>query len=130
MTKAGAVSANMPLLLFVHVARTSPLLQVLSTATNLRRLMMGNTNITGTISCKLFEEHELKTVMFSVNNLEGDLPECVLGVSVLWCVEPTACVCAYGCGQGAFVVLVCSHLPPPSSAAAAAATSTVVLHCC
>lgn len=58
-----------------------PLLQVLSTAPALRRLMMGNTNITGRIPCRLFEEHELKTVMFSVNQLEGDLPECVLAVS-------------------------------------------------
>lgn len=43
--------------------------------------MMGNTNITGRIPCRLFEEHELKTVMFSVNKLEGDLPDCVLAVS-------------------------------------------------
>lgn len=43
--------------------------------------MMGNTNITGRIPCRLFEEHEMKTVMFSVNKLEGDLPDCVLQVS-------------------------------------------------
>lgn len=42
--------------------------------------MLGNTNITGRIPCRLFEEHEMKTVMFSVNKLEGDLPECVLQV--------------------------------------------------
>lgn len=42
--------------------------------------MMGNTNITGRIPCRLFEEHTLKTVMFSVNQLEGDLPDCVLQV--------------------------------------------------
>jgi hypothetical protein len=53
----------------------------MSTATNLRRLMMGNTNLTGTIPCRLFEEHTLKTLMFSVNKLEGELPDCVLAVS-------------------------------------------------
>ena len=59
------------------------MLQVLSTSRNLRRLMMGNTNITGTIPCRLFEEHELKTLMFSVNKLEGDMPECMLAVSIV-----------------------------------------------
>jgi hypothetical protein len=71
--KASLTSAVLILLLL--------LLQVLSTVPALRRLMMGNTNITGRIPCRLFEEHEMKTVMFSVNKLEGDLPECVLGVS-------------------------------------------------
>lgn len=56
---------------------------MLSTAPALRRLMMGNTNITGRIPCSLFEEHELKTVMFSVNKLEGELPDCVLAVSTI-----------------------------------------------
>jgi hypothetical protein len=67
----------------VTAARCFWLLQVLSTAPALRRLMMGNTNITGRIPCKLFEEHELKTVMFSVNKLEGELPDCVLAVSTM-----------------------------------------------
>jgi hypothetical protein len=61
----------------VHCVR----LQVLSDAPNLRRLMMGNTNITGRIPCRLFEDHKMKTVMFSVNQLEGPLPACVLEVS-------------------------------------------------
>lgn len=55
--------------------------QVLADAPNLRRLMMGNTNITGRIPCRLFEDHKMKTVMFSVNQLEGELPACVLEVS-------------------------------------------------
>jgi len=65
------------------------LLQVLSSATNLRRLMMGNANITGRIPCRLFEEHTLKTIMFSVNQLEGDLPECVLQVRLPECTAHT-----------------------------------------
>jgi hypothetical protein len=49
--------------------------------------MMGNTNITGRIPCKLFEDHAMKTVMFSVNQLEGGLPACVLEVrGGSWCL--------------------------------------------
>jgi hypothetical protein len=43
--------------------------------------MMGSTNITGTVPCRLFTEHQLRTLMFSVNKLDGSLPACVLGVS-------------------------------------------------
>jgi hypothetical protein len=58
-----------------------PALQVLAPSKSLRRLMMGATNITGTVPCELFENHELKTLMISINELEGTLPACVLAVS-------------------------------------------------
>jgi hypothetical protein len=55
--------------------------QVLAPNKALRRLMMGATNLTGTVPCEFFENHELKTLMISINKLEGSLPACVLAVS-------------------------------------------------
>eukprot|EP00775_Hariotina_reticulata_P005586 gene5586-5825_t len=52
--------------------------QVFSKSTAIRRLMLGATNLTGTVPCDLFTEHNLRTVMFSINKLEGSLPGCVL----------------------------------------------------
>eukprot|EP00882_Tetradesmus_deserticola_P025594 GHRQ01028125.1.p1 GENE.GHRQ01028125.1~~GHRQ01028125.1.p1 ORF type:complete len:288 (-),score=80.04 GHRQ01028125.1:459-1322(-) len=43
--------------------------------------MLGATNVTGTVPCELFENHELRSLMISVNPLEGSLPACVLEVS-------------------------------------------------
>jgi hypothetical protein len=82
-------------------------LQVLAPNQGLRRLMLGATNLTGTVPCELFENHELSTLMVSINKLEGSLPACVLEVSgyarhmwpllhrsrcvVLWVVRSTCC---------------------------------------
>jgi hypothetical protein len=54
--------------------------QVFSKSKSIRRLMLGSTNLTGTVPCELFTEHDLRTVMFSINRLEGSLPACVLEV--------------------------------------------------
>jgi hypothetical protein len=43
--------------------------------------MMGSTNLTGAVPCELFDNHELRTLMISINQLEGTLPACVLAVS-------------------------------------------------
>lgn len=56
------------------------MVQVLAGSRALRRLMIGSTNLTGTVPCALFEEHTLKTLMMSSNKLEGTLPDCVFQV--------------------------------------------------
>jgi hypothetical protein len=43
--------------------------------------------VTGTVPCELFENHELRTLMFSINKLEGSLPACVLAVSICFHIE-------------------------------------------
>eukprot|EP00882_Tetradesmus_deserticola_P030012 GHRQ01033664.1.p1 GENE.GHRQ01033664.1~~GHRQ01033664.1.p1 ORF type:complete len:178 (-),score=61.11 GHRQ01033664.1:458-991(-) len=45
--------------------------------------MLGATNVTGTVPCELFENHELRSLMISVNPLEGSLPACVLESTTL-----------------------------------------------
>lgn len=54
--------------------------QVFEKSPALRRLMLGATNLTGTVPCALFDHNKLKTIMISINNLEGSLPDCVLAV--------------------------------------------------
>ncbi|WIA11368.1 hypothetical protein OEZ85_011489 [Tetradesmus obliquus] len=57
--------------------------EVLAPVKTLRRLMMGSTNLTGTVPCSLFEDHALKTLMISINQLEGSVPACVLASTTL-----------------------------------------------
>lgn len=57
--------------------------EVLAPVKTLQRLMMGSTNLTGTVPCSLFEDHALKTLMISINQLEGSVPACVLASTTL-----------------------------------------------
>lgn len=52
--------------------------KVLEDTANLQRLVIRYANLSGPITCEIFKQHKLKTLMLSFNPFTGSLPACVL----------------------------------------------------